>query len=168
MAKSPKCSYLLLVIGAILPLHLCAAERSDSSWENLRQLRAGQQIQVVEMSFKSQDGRFLLLSEAALSFRVKDREISIPRKEVLRVSLRGGHRRLRNVLLGMLVGGGIGLAVGAAHDRKYDCNDPSSDYCYHKFAGGVIGLGIGAAGGAVLPTGQRILYRATSPPRGVK
>ena len=159
---------MLLLIGVILPPRLCAADPSDSSWENLRQLRAGQQIQVVEMSLRSQDGSFLRLSDEAISLRVKDREVSIPREEVLRVSLRGGHRRLRNVLLGMAVGGGIGLAVGAAQDRKYDCNDPSSDYCYHKFSGGVIGLGIGAAGGAVLPAGPRTLYRATSPRRDEK
>jgi hypothetical protein len=69
-----------------------------------------------------------------------------------------------NLMEGMLVGGGVGLAVGAAQDRNH-CGDPSSDYCYHKIAGGVIGLGIGTAGDAVIPAGPKILYRAIPPRR---
>ena len=129
-------SLILLGIGTALPLSVLAADPSDSSWENLRQLRAGQQVQVVEMNLRSREGRFSQLSEEAISFRVEDRAVSVPRGDVLRVSLRGGHKRLRNVLLGMLVGGGVGFAVGAVQDRNH-CDDPSSDYCYHKLAGGV-------------------------------
>jgi hypothetical protein len=168
MFKSPKYSWMLVVIGIILPPCLSAADPSESSWENLRQLRSGHEIQVVEMGLGSQEGKFLGLSEQAISFRVQDREVSVRREEVLRVSLRGGHPRLRNLLLGMLAGGGVGLAVGAGQDGKYNCADPSNDYCYHKFAGGVIGLGIGAAAGALLPARPRTLYRATSPRRDVK
>jgi hypothetical protein len=167
MFKLAECACLLLAFGMILPLDLFAADPSDSSWEDLRQLGAGQQIQVVEMNLRSQEGTFFQLSEEAISFRVEDRAVSVPRAEVFKVSLRGGRKRLRNVLLGLLVGGGMGLAVGAAQDRNH-CGDPSSDYCYHKLAGGVIGLGFGAAGGAVIPVGPRILYRATPPQRGRK
>ena len=60
-----------------------------------------------------------------------------------------------------MLGGGIGFAVGAAQDSKYDCSDPSSDDCYHKITGGVIGLGIGAAAGAAVPPGYPTIYRAT-------
>jgi hypothetical protein len=120
---------------------------------------------VVHRNLKSQEGEFLRFSEETISFRVKNDAVSVPRDEVLRITLREGHRRLRGALLGMLVGGGIGLAVGAAQDGKYNCSDPSSDYCYHKITGGVIGLGIGAAAGAAVPPRYPTIYRATPPKR---
>jgi hypothetical protein len=120
---------------------------------------------VVHKNFKSQEGEFLRFSEEVISFRVKNADVSVPRDEVLRITLRAGHRRLRGALLGMLVGGGIGLAVGVTQDRKYDCGDPSSDYCYHKITGGLIGLGIGVAAGAAVPPRYPTIYRAASPKR---
>ena len=159
----------LHLVSALL-LSLCSAsllgaDTPEEAWGNLNQLRGGQKIQVVHKNLKSQEGEFLRLSDEAIFFRVKVDDVSVPRDEVLRVTLQAGHRRLRGALLGMLVGGGIGLAVGAAQDSKYNCSDPSSDYCYHKITGGVIGLGIGAAAGAAVPPRYPTIYRATPPKR---
>jgi len=159
-------SHLRLVLTLVLSLcsaTLHGADGREAAWSNLEQLRGGQKIQVVHKNLKSQEGEFLRFSEETISFRVKNDDVSVPRDEVLRITLREGHRRLRGALLGMLVGGGIGLAVGAAQDSKYDCSDPSSDYCYHKITGGVIGLGIGAAAGAAVPPRYPTIYRATPP-----
>ena len=159
----------LHIVSALL-LSLCSAslhgaDKPEEAWGNLNQLRGGQKIQVVQKSLKSQEGEFLRFSEEAISFRVQSNDVSVPRDAVLRITRREGHRRLRGALLGMLAGGGIGLLVGASQDRKYNCGDPSSDYCYHKFAGGVIGLGIGAAAGAAVPPRYPTIYRATPPKR---
>jgi hypothetical protein len=155
---------------SIAVLSLCSAtlhgaDGREADWSNLAQLRGGQEIQVVQKNLKSQEGEFLRFSEETISFRVRNDDVSVPREEVLRITLRAGHKRLRGALLGMLAGGGIGLAVGAAQDSKYNCSDPSSDYCYHKLAGSVIGLGIGAAAGAAVPPRYPTIYRATPPKR---
>ena len=161
-------NHLRLVSALVLSLcsaSLHGADKPEAAWGNLNQLRGGQKIRVVQKSLKFQEGEFLRFSETAISFRVKNDDLSVPRDEVLRITLRAGHRRLRGALLGMLVGGGVGLVVGAFQDRKYDCSDPSSDYCYHKMAGGVIGLGIGAAAGAAVPPRYQTIYRAAPPKR---
>lgn len=155
-------NYLRLVSALLLSLcsaSLHGADKPEAAWGNLNQLRGGQKIQVVHKSLKSQEGEFLRFSEEAISFRVKNDDVSVPRDEVLRITLREGHRRLRGAFLGMLVGGGLGLAVGAAQDSKYNCSDPSNDYCYHKALGGVLGLGIGAAAGAAVLPRYPTIYR---------
>ncbi len=151
---------------SVLLLSLCSmslhgADTPEGDWGNLNQLRAGQQLQVVRRNLNSQDGKFLRFSEQSISLRVNNDEVSVAREEVLRITLRGGHRRLRGALVGMLIGAGVGLAVGAVQDSKYNCSDPSNDYCYHKTAGVVLGLGAGAAVGAAALPRYRTIYRST-------
>ena len=65
---------------------LAAKEPREQSWENLRQLQGGRKVQVVQMNLKSLKGTLLAVSEEAISLRVKQNEVTVPRPDVLRVS----------------------------------------------------------------------------------
>ncbi len=80
---------------------LLAREPVEQSWENLKQLKVGDEIQVVQMNIKSPQGTFLGVSEEVISLRVKESEVTLPRADVLRVSLREKSKRLRNTLIGL-------------------------------------------------------------------
>ncbi len=75
-------------------------------WTNLRDLKPEQKIRVVDTSFKKLKGRFLRVSEDALSLRVSGKEITVSRPDVVMVSLR--HSRAGEIggliLVGLLQG----------------------------------------------------------------
>ena len=93
----------LRLVSALLlslcPASLHGADKPEAAWGNLNQLRGGQKIQVVHKNLKSQEGEFLRFSEEAISFRVKNDDVSVPRDEVLRITLREKHGRLRGPML---------------------------------------------------------------------
>lgn len=67
-------------------------QKPEQSWENLRTLRIFQKVRVQDQEMKSQDGKFLSVSEEAISFQVGQEEVTIERPDVLRVStLRGAY-----------------------------------------------------------------------------
>jgi len=148
---------LFLLVLVPLP---SSAQTARDSWGNLKQLQPGQRIEVVDMKLKSLKGTFVSFSEGAISLRVKESEVAVPRPDVLRVSDREHSKRLRNALLGGAIGAGIGLAaeeVGTRHAQ------PISEYRGEYRAIGIIlvpiGAGAGLGLGAAFP-GYRTVYRA--------
>ena len=57
---------------------LLAREPAEQSWDNLKQLKVGDEIQVVQMNFKSLQGTFLGVSEEVISLRVQENEVTLP------------------------------------------------------------------------------------------
>ncbi len=110
----------MAVIGIFLLTQstgLLAREPAEQPWENLKQLKVGDEIQVVQMNVKSLQGTFLGVSEEVISLRVKENEVALPRADVLRVSLREKSKRLRNTLIGLGAGsaaGGLALWLWAS------------------------------------------------------
>jgi hypothetical protein len=95
MWKSPIVAVLL-----VTALGLSAAQTRQESWDNLRQLRSGEDIE------KSHRGRFARYTQDAITLRHESRDISVARTEVASVKRRGESHRRRNAL--------VGLAIGAA------------------------------------------------------
>ncbi len=153
--KSKALGTLLLILVPCLAL----AQKPEDSWENLRQLSPGQKIEVVDMNLKSLRGAFMSFSDEAISLRTDDGEKSLERANVMRVSASGG-KRGRNALIGLAIGAGAGLAVGAAvnaHLRETTGPDILAEAAVPL--GGAIGAGAGAGIGAAFP-GSRTIYRA--------
>ena len=100
-------------VSILLFLLIVIAHAHAQTWENLKTLKAGERIQVVSQTLKSHDGRFLSYSEEAISFLVGQQEIAVPRADVLRVSSRAHMSRTTKTLIGLGIGAGAGLAVGA-------------------------------------------------------
>ncbi len=135
-----------LVLTVFL-VSLRAQEPSESSWENLNQLQAGQTIQVVQMDLKSLKGTFHNISEEAILLLVNENEVSVLQAEVLRVSRRDAAKRRRNMLLGLGIGAGGGMLIGAA------AASPFFDEGTGFKPGAIILSGIGAGAGLGLALG---------------
>jgi hypothetical protein len=139
---------LLLVPG------LGLAQSSQNNWDNLKQLRPGQEIEVVDSSMKTLKGAFVSVSDEAITLQVGKSQASIARANVVRVSVRDNSHRTRNMLLGSGILGGIALAA-AAVPLEISRNEGWS--CGACVAAIAAGFGGGAALGAI--PGNRTIYR---------
>lgn len=98
----------ILLFLLIPGLHLLA-----QSWDALRQLQPGERVRVLEIAGPEHKGTFASCSGNAVTIHTNKGEVSVERMVVRRVQVRSGARRLRNVL----IGAGIGVAVGALVDQ---------------------------------------------------
>jgi len=140
---------LLLVPGFSL------AQSSQNNWDNLKQLRPGQKIEVVDSSMKTLKGAFVSFSDEAISLQAGKGEESVERAKVVRVSVRDNSHRVRNMLLGSGILGGIAVAATAVPLIAGSNEGNSCPACAAAIAAG---FGGGAALGAI--PGSRTVYRA--------
>lgn len=95
----------------LLSIPAFAGDENEHSWTALKQLSAGQKVVVVQKDLKSHEGTFVGVSAESLLIHENKVEVSLPRADILRVTARGKPKRLRNALIGALVGS---AAAGAA------------------------------------------------------
>ena len=145
---------LVLVFLLLVPAFALAQSAKDS-WGNLKQLRAGQKIEVVDTSMKSLRGPLVSVSEEAITLRVGKSQECIERAKVVRVSVRDNSHRARNMLLGSGILGGIAVAATAVPLMAGSNEGNSCPACAAAIAAG---FGGGAALGAI--PGRRTVYRA--------
>ena len=136
---------------------LAAAQTAKESWENLKQLRAGQKVEVVDAKMKTSNGKFISLTDEAITLREGKNDVTLPRAEVVRVSIGNTSHRMRNVLLGAGIGGGIAIAATAV---PLLASSNEGNGCAVCAAGIAAGFGGGAALGLI--PGHKTIYRATS------
>ena len=146
-----------LLLLALAPLAVVAAPRPDKgNWDNLKELRHNQQIQVVLNDAKSYRGEFQSVNNEGLVVRVTAGVETFARKDVRRVSIRGKRHTRRNILIGTVAGFGLGVAAGAAICSTDNCSDAAP-----LFLGAGTGAPLGALAGYVIPTGGwHVVYRA--------
>lgn len=149
----------LITLSILLLATIAGAQAPEQSWDNLKTLRIGEKIQVVDQKLKSQNGTFVSVSEEAISFQVGSDLLTLSRAEVLRVSAPGHSKRRRNALIGAGIGAVFGGVLMALACRGNYYEGP----CFRGIA--VIGASAGSAGvgagiGAVLPAGHPTIYRA--------
>jgi hypothetical protein len=164
---SVRLALLLLSLGiaASYALGDDSSTRNQANWEKLRQLSAGQEIQVVQNGAKSSRGSFRSVTDDTIVVSFGAGEQIISRQGVLRVSSKGKSHRVRNALIGAGVGAGAGLGIGAAIDSRDKCSQ--GGFCLNILPNGgkeiatPLGAIVGAIVGAVIPTGGwHEIYRA--------
>ncbi len=154
--KSSAVTFLLLAA----PGCLSSAQPPEEAWDNLRQLRPGERIEVVDATMKSTRGVFATYTQQEIALRQDGREMTIPRAEVASVKRLGESHRRRNVLLGAAFGAAGGLAVGAIRGKTYH---EAGETTVFMAVWTPIGAGIGATAGAVLPARSEVtVYRAAA------
>ena len=153
---------ILAVLVLMTTPRLALAQSGEDSWDRLRQLHAGQKIEVVNMKLKSVTGNFTGYDDHAVLLRVDRDEVSIPRGDVLSIKNREISHRRRNVLLGLAIGAAGGLAIGAIKGATYH---ESGETGVFMAVCTPIGAGIGAGLGAALPAGAVTVYRARAKER---
>ncbi|MFZ2001781.1 MAG: hypothetical protein WA239_11920 [Candidatus Sulfotelmatobacter sp.] len=152
---SRTCLILVLFLG--LPAALWA-QKQQGSWSDLRGLKVGQGIEVIESSMKHHGGEFVNVSDEVLTLQEKGSDVSVKRQNVVRVSTASGARRGEHAVIGLVVGGGIGAAIGALAGSSHGFLG-GSDRGIAALVGIVIGAPGGALVGAVIPA-HTTVYRA--------
>ena len=157
MRKPSFALVFLLLVTSFAP-----AQQARDSWENLKQLRPGQKIEIVDMKMKEFKGEFVSLTDEAIVLRAGKAEQSMPRADIVRVSVRDTSHRTRNMLIGAAVGVGAGLAIMVPLEiqQSNEGNSMTGPMAGAVAALGGAGLGIGA-----IP-GNRTIYRAEVPKGG--
>ncbi len=151
---------LIVGLGLMASVGLKAVE-PVANWENLKHLSAGQETQVVLNDARSYRGKFESVSDDTLVVHLPSGEQSFERKSVLRVSAKAGSHRLRNTLLGGLIGIGAGAGIGAATGKSSKNGFPKINESADAGGGAIIGLAAGVGVGVALPaTAWRTIYRA--------
>jgi hypothetical protein len=136
-----------------------SAQSARESWDNLKQLHAGQKIEVIDTSMKSHHGRFVSVSDDTLSLQEGKSEQAIAREQVIRVSIRDTSKRTRNMLIGIGAGAGAGLGAGYLVDEGMrHVSGEGGSYLYTPILAAA-GAGLGALVGG-LPAGSQTIYRA--------
>jgi hypothetical protein len=145
---------LILAVLALCLIPLAGwAQAPKDSWENLKQLRPGHKIKVVDMKFKSWSGKLVSISDEAVVVQDKrnQQSVTVERKNVLKVKDLERSKRGRNAAIGLVIGGVLGATRG------------TEGQAYAAVLAGVFG-GIGAGIGALIP-GHPTLYKSP-PPQG--
>jgi hypothetical protein len=153
------CVVLVFVLG--LPAALCA-QKPQGAWSDLRGLKVGQGIVVIEANMKRHDGEFISVTDEVLTLQEKGSDVSVKREDAVRVSTASGARRGEHAVIGLVVGGLIGAGIGAIaadHSTGNGFWSWKAEPGIGALVGVVIGAPIGAAVGAVIPA-HTTIYRA--------
>jgi len=136
---------------SLLGAGLGSAQTAADSWDNLRTLRVGEKIQVVDQRLRSFTGTFVGVTEETISYQVGQDSVTVQREDVLRVTSRERTRRRRNALIGLGIGAAAGAAGSAIALEKatngpvYYDGEAAAWIAAGAFWGGAIGAGVGAA-----------------------
>jgi hypothetical protein len=152
---SPTC--LILVLFLELPAALWA-QKQQGSWSDLRGLKVGQGIEVIESSMKHHGGEFVNVSDEVLTLQEKGSDVSVKRENVVRVSTASGARRGEHAVIGLVVGAAVGAGIGAA------AGSGSKGWVgLSEGVGALVGIAIGATSGAIVGAvipAHTTIYRA--------
>lgn len=132
---------------------------AQESWNNLGNLARGDEIKVLVSHGSAQRGTFQSVTGNAIVVHLPAGDQTFERQTVTQVLVKREGHRGRHALIGSLVGGGIGLGIGAAADRS-DKNNWLLPNIGKAFCTPV-GAGVGATIGALLPGGGwKTIYEA--------
>ena len=152
---------LLALLATVLAATAVAQQAKPiANWVNLNQLVAGSEIRVTLATGKTMRGFVQRVTPESLAINATTSQETLSRQDIRRVALKRPGHRGRNTLIGLAIGTGAGLAVGAGVDSQsrgqYDLF-PNSGKAVLSPLGALVGTVIGVA----LPTGGwREVYRA--------
>lgn len=150
MRKGPLVLVLLLLVPAF-----GQSQQAMDSWDNLKQLRSGQKIEIVDMKMTSFKGEFVSFTDEAIVLRDGKTEQSVGRADVLRVTVRDTSHRTRNMMIGAAIGVGAGLAITIPLEVQQSNEGNSLAGAMAVVTAGLGGAGLGL--GAI--PGNRTIYR---------
>lgn len=140
---------------------VAAASAAGANWDAVKTLAIGAEIKVSSTGGKSFQGQLQSVSDESLVMIAANTQQSLARGDVLKISTKGESHRKRNTLIGLGVGAGTGLAIGAAADHGCgtDCFFRNDNIGKAVFT--PLGALIGTIVGVAWPTGGwHVVYRA--------
>jgi len=134
---------MLFLICLLAASSAGVAQTNSGSWQNLQTLRAGEPIQVVEVSSAKHSGAFVSATDAAIVLREPSGERMVQKEDVRSVKRTKAGHRLRNTLIGAGVGAGAGAGITAAAWESHG-------FLGGRGTGAAVGAAIGGLAGAVI------------------
>jgi hypothetical protein len=148
-------THRLLALGLALAFALAQAPaaaaqtraRAADDWSAVQALPPGEKIVVRTKDGDRLTGRFDSASDLLVNFTDGRKKISLTRESVRRVQLDRGNSRVKGMLVGAAIGGGVGFAVGSVLYFPYRDDMTGSTVPGMTALGLAFGAGIGAAAG---------------------
>jgi hypothetical protein len=160
MTRTLRNLFLPALLAATLAATAAAQQAKPiANWANLNQLVPGSEIRVTLATGKTLRGFVQGVTPESLSINATTSQETLSRQDIRRVALKRPGHRGRNTLLGLAIGTGAGLALGAGVDSQARPDDwfPNAGKAVFSPLGALLGTVIGVA----LPTGGwRDVYRA--------
>ena len=154
MERMPR--YCVALVLA-LPFASAIAQPSTGNWSALRELAPGTELRIAMAAGRTVRGRLQSATAESVSVNSDKGQETIPRAEIRRVESKRGHRG-RNTLIGLAIGAGGGLGVGAAVDSGNHTNwFPNFGKAVFTPLGAIIGAVVGVA---ISSGGWHEIYRA--------
>jgi hypothetical protein len=154
------------MIAALLLVGLAGSAAAQQpaatdKWASLARLAPDTQIRVALSGGRTVGGNLLNATSDSLAVRTAAGQETLMRTEIKRVQTKGKGRRGRRTLIGLAIGAGAGLAIGAVVDH----GDSGKAFNFWPNAGKVVftplGAIVGTIVGVAIPTGGwREVYRA--------
>jgi len=149
---------VLVLFSLLSTTTFTLSQPMQASWDNLKQLRPGQKVEVVDAKMKTYNGKFASFTDEAITIHEGKTDVTVPRADIVRVSVRDNSHRTRNMLLGAAIGGGVAIAVTIV---PLVSSSNEGNGCGICVAGIAAGFGGGTALGMI--PGHRTIYRAQTP-----
>ena len=161
MARALRDIFLPAVLTAAFAATAAAQQvKPIANWANLNQLVPGSEIRVTLATGKTLRGFVQQVSPESLAINATTSQETLSRQDIRRVALKKPGHRGRNTLIGLAIGAGAGLAMGAGIDSHAShgwLDFPNIGKEVFTPLGALVGTVIGVA----LPTGGwRDAYRA--------
>ena len=137
--------FLAVALAQTTPAALAQKTQTRGDWAALQTLSPGEKIVVKTKDGDRFTGRFESASDILLVFEDDGRKVSLARDSIRLVQLNRGKSRLRGMLFGAAIGGGIGLGVGSVLYLPYRDDIAGTTVPAAAALGASIGAGIGAA-----------------------
>jgi hypothetical protein len=153
-------------VAALLPVAIAgnaAPQRQtpEEKWADVIQLAPGTVIRVTLSGGNTIDGTLQTATADSLAVQAAASQEKFMRTEIAKVQVKGKGRRGRRVLIGLAIGAGGGLAIGAAvdsHDKRSQFNIvPNAGKEVFTPLGAILGAIVGVA---IPAGGWREVYRA--------
>jgi hypothetical protein len=149
----------ILVLFCFLAVSFAVrAQENAASWGNLNSLREGEKIQVREANKAKITGKFMSVSDAAITVQAQAGEQIIQRQDVRTVKRMKVKRRWLNSFV--LAGAGAGVGYGIGRTQYHPCPKEQT-FCldfgdYPGSIGLIAGFLGGGAIGAMLPVHETV------------
>jgi len=141
-----------VILAALFAVPVFGGDAGD--WSNLRKLKPGVPIGVIQSDQKRVEGGFESFSDAGLTLRGGP-PIVIPKDSVVRVYRRPHLRRGWRAVLGAAIGVAAGAILSSTVGDRYRNEGQDVPTAGWVLGGAAIGAGIGAASGG----GDHTVYR---------
>jgi hypothetical protein len=132
----------------LAPAPMPAGESPATSWQNLKQLTAGQELEVTPLKGAPMRATFVGFSDQSITLRTRTGESALARAEVSRVRLAPPRGR-KHIWIGAALGAGAGAGIGAGLGEGLT-KESGGDFRGYKPAITGVSAGVGALVGALL------------------